>query len=499
MPAPRALDMPPGQKRIFKILVHKDQVAEANPTFGPPLKLPVLKEIPFTTETEIRRRMGGLDDHLLAQYPEIMEDLVPWLARKAEGGGETDEDELREHLSEILQLRPEQRAVSEAIIRGLLTERILFGDRDRIVFEDGERTLAETGDLLIAGPGVGKPPPFTTAMKGAEWALINTGGSPQHAARLLEHLDTMELDDNGEISESNLEEFLEKRLFERWEYNPEPRDLIKRLIEANVILKGSNELFYDASISGKSNPYVVNKLKQRLVEAKRQGKPRSYLLSLQKEIGDREGKIGHAGHFEEPAQRSRPTRYVPVTGRGKQPARAVQDLLPGDLIFATGRYANKVMSIELGKGGFYTLTLSTPQGPTTKRFKSGKLIGIEREAGPVEPTYHPVSKLHIDDPKLVDVLAHFEGKEWAHKQHMFPTCHRCVFGNKQAWQILQNIGPKAKGLTIDMILDGGGRIKGADHTKHWYQIDPDGHIGIEKKTADEFTRAAMQEVGIEPV
>jgi len=108
--APRALESNPGKKRMFKILAHQDQRPMPNPVkgrkskaqlraqtkFGPPLELKPTGEFPYATEIEIRRRVGLLDDHLLAKYPQIIDELVPWLARKAEGGGDVGYDELQD-------------------------------------------------------------------------------------------------------------------------------------------------------------------------------------------------------------------------------------------------------------------------------------------------------------------------------------------------------------------------------------------------------------------
>jgi hypothetical protein len=111
-------------------------------------------------------------------------------------------------------------------------------------------------------------------------------------------------------------------------------------------------------------------------------------------------------------------------------------------------------------------------------------------------------RLRIDNASnVLLVLSKFEGAEWVHKQFSYPRCQKCVLANNRAWHVLQDVieevGPKAKGVTVGMILDGGGRIEGAKHTGHWYQVDPDGYIKVERGTVDKPTRAAMRLVGIE--
>jgi hypothetical protein len=176
----------------------------------------------------------------------------------------------------------------------------------------------------------------------------------------------------------------------------------------------------------------------------------------------------------------------------------------GDRVFEMGpvpHYAAEIVSMEK-KGDFYTVTVSDGNGHLfKKRVKVGKMIAIRQEAPQklVEPKYHPVERLRINDPNVLHILSYFEGADWVHKQHSYPNCQKCVFANKQAWEVLSSLGPKAKGLTVAMLLDGGGRIEGAKHTEHWYQVDEDGNVNIEEDTVSDSTRRAMREVGIESV
>lgn len=512
MNAPRALELNPGKKRVFKILAHQDQKPMANPIkarkgktqlraqtkFGPPLKLPVLSEMPTVTETEIRRRVGMIDDHLLARYPQIVDQLVPWLAKRADDD-ETSFGDIEDALVEMLELSPQDTFVASDIIQELIDNKILFED---------------ASSLRLAGPGVGKPPPFTNAEAGARWALINVGADPDRAEGLLKYLDEMPLDENGEIDESTLSDFLEDQLFlnvDVGEYKPEDmQELVENLIRSNVLIRGSKDstFYYDAQIAGRSDPYVVAQFKRMLTSAKQKGKDRSFQRYLQTQISDRERNIGRGGHFDEPpAGRPKTDRWkkVPKARSYSYPARMVQDLLPGDLVYEMGpvpHYATRVVSVEKGKGDWFEVTVQDGAGKQfTKRAKKDKLIAIEKEAPePVfDPKYHPVERLKIDDPKLLQVLAFFEGQEWVNKQHRFPNCPKCVLGNKTAWEVLQSLGSKGKGITLGMLLDGAGRIEGAKHTGHWYEINNQGYVNIEKDTATDADVKALKDVGVESV
>lgn len=505
MNAPRALESNPGKKRVFKILAHQDQKPMANPVkarkgktqlraqtkFGPPLELKPTGEFPYATEIEIRRRVGMLDDHLLAKYPQLVDELVPWLARRAEGGGDVDEGDLEDFLYSSLKAQPGSLEVSD-IIQDLVNEGILF---------------SSDWGTKVAGPGVGKPPPFTGAEPSVRWALINVGADPNRDDQLLAQLKSLPRDQNGVIDEADLTTMIDERLFTKQEFKPEEPDfLIEKLKEANVIVKapGYGMLYFDEKVAGRSDPYVITFLKRKLSAAEKADDDKRFITDLKDLVREREDRVGRAGHYDQPpAGRKAASSYVavPKSRQGKYRARPVQDLIPGDIVFEMGpvpQYAAQVVSV-VPKGDWYTVTVKDGAGKEfTKRAKKGKLVAVEKDAPvpPFTPKYHPAERLKIDDPAVLHVLSFFEGSDWLSKQHRFPNCPKCVLGNKTVWEVLQSLGPKGRGITLAMLLEGAGRVEGAKHTGHWYRVDEQGYIDIEKETATSEDVKALAEVGV---
>lgn len=517
---PRALDLNPkkSSKRRYVILAHQDQRPKANPVaakkgkgktqlraqtkFGAPLVLKPYEAPPYATEIEIRRRVGMIDDHYLARYPQIMDELVPWLAQQAEmetsGIGH---DDVGDFLKESLELEPSNWEVADDLIKELVQANVL---------------IEADSDLRIAGPEAGKPPPFTDAFSGARWALINMGvgglEADERAEQLVEKLLTLKPDEDLDVGfdEGPLDEWLRDEkdgLFhEEGEFVPESGELFDKLYEANVILHGyrGGSFLFDPDVSGRSMPYVVRYYRQVIEQMQKAGADKHVLSGLREQLHKAERVINKAKYETPPTGRGKTKTGKRVPGAQKYwyDTRPVQDLVPGDVVYEVGplpHLAAEVVSVEKGKGVFYTVTVRDGRGTLfTKRMKEGKMVALDKEKP--EPEFVPsreVPRLRIDDPNILQLLSLFEGRDWMFKQMRFPDCPKCVFANKRAYEILISLGAKAKGLKPGHILDGGGRIQGSEKTGHWYEVDEHGHILVDDTTANAADLKAMQEVGIE--
>lgn len=445
----------------------------------------------FATEGEIRRRMGLIDDHLLAEYPQIMDQLPTWLAQHADVGaadieGEIHESDLEDYLEQI------DLPVVE-VIEELIAAKILFH--------------GETHSRLFY-PEVDAPPPLTNALEGTAWALAQVGYEPSLAQDIVDLLEGFVRDEDDAIDRSDLSTALEDWTKHRSNFViDDPGDkIVDELIRANVLIEGAigGDVLYDANTAGRADPYVLTFLRKVRDEYKKKGHTR-YAKIMADRIIEIESRLNRLS-VEPTKYRKKAQNYIRVPGTYRSyPARPVEELIPGDEVRGlTDNVAAIVLSVAPATGDFYSLSLSAPrigEKPVVKRLKKGKLIAIEADAppppDPEPPTHLDVPPLHISDPNLLTILAQFEGKAWMLKQQRYPLCPKCVNANQQAWKVLQKLGPKGKGLRIEHLMENGGSIEGSDRYGHWYAIDENGNVLIESDTATDAARKAMLEMGIQ--
>jgi hypothetical protein len=342
-----------------------------NPTtqFGPALKLTPEIDPPYATEIEIGRKMGKLDERTLRRYPSIMTKLVPWLAKRAQSNKSMSVGDISDAIVDLVGTDSDEAT-------DLIGELVTVG----IIFEGDSETK-------VAGPGVGKQPPFTTADAGSRWALRNVGADPNKAPKILEYLDVMTLDENGEQDYNEFWEWIDEKLFVKGEFRPtEAEWLTDKLRDANVILPGSTHavMRYDASVSGKTDLDQIRYLRGVLKSAKsaHQGKlVRENINEIARRHRVPESELPPALPPPRPATKT--GKRVPKAKQYFTPTRPVQDLIPGDHVLevlTVPNYPGIVVSLDKSKAGWVTLTVKDGTGTLSKkRMKEGRMVAIEKE------------------------------------------------------------------------------------------------------------------------
>ena len=351
----------------------------AGTKFGPALALESPPtDPPYSTEAEIARRVRKLPHETLARWPQIETALVPWLARRAEAGGDVSQIEMEDFIVDSFGL-PVGDPVAAILVRSLIDAEVLYeGAKDKTV---------------VAGPQAGKPPPFTTAEAGIRWALTNVGANPDLAPEILEALNA-----HGGADDS-FAEWLESPVvgpFRGEGFMPESKGflsdpssmLYQKFYEANVLLDDLD--IYDPNISGKPNTVQVRFLRDKIGKLNPRDKSDKAIIDAMRDTIDKYVKRGGVLPEDLPAPRppSRPEtktgKSIPNTQRRWYKTRPVQDLIPGDYVFEVGQVpqrALRVSSVEKSKGKSegYVITADGPGGAVSKRFKPGRLVAIERE------------------------------------------------------------------------------------------------------------------------
>lgn len=341
----------------------------AGTKFGPELQLtPPPVDPPYATEIEIRRKVGKLDERLLRKHPGLLSDLVPWLAQRAEAGADVDD-------------------LEEAIQALVGTDRDDATDLAKELQEAGVIFEMAQGETQLAGPGVGKDPPFTTAEAGVRWALSNSGVKPSKADILIAKLDELPLDELGEQSRDELSEWLSEHFFDVGERMPQETDvIIDKLKWANVILPGTTgaQIRYDASVSGKPDVDQVRYMRGIVEHAR----SRAQLVAAHAVITDlyRRHRVPASelpAALPTPRPKPGPFKRIPKARSYASPTRPVEDLIAGDRVYEVmtpPHYAGIVVSLDKSKPGWVVLTVKDGAGKLfSKKVKMGRPMALESE------------------------------------------------------------------------------------------------------------------------
>lgn len=454
----------------------------------------------YATEGEIRHRMTRLDDHLLAEYPQLLEQFPRWLEDHADNNGtgkfegEVYESDIVEYLSDTLHVPPHDHVIASIIEQMQLAKILLLGN---------------AGQTRLFFPSVGEEPPFTNEIEGTAWALAQVGYEPSLAQDVIDLLDGFVKDEDDEISRYDLSDALTDWTKHRSNFVTEDSAgdmIIDALLKANVLVETptGGDLFYDGNVAGRADPYMLTFLRNKRDDYKKKGHTRlvkimaDRIIDIERNLG--RAKIPPAG--KAPPKNTR-TVHVPKAPNYSYPAVTVAELRPGQEVYGLTDDGNwvTITAVIPGNGDFYKVMFMNRRAEgLSKRAKGDKLVGLLKEApppaDPEPPTHLDVPPLRIDDPNLLTILAQFEGRDWMLKQRKYPRCPKCVHANQQAWNVLKQLGDKGKGLRIEHLLDDGGRIQGNEKYGHWFVIDENGNVVVDSDTVSDSARTAMLEVGI---
>jgi hypothetical protein len=102
--------------------------------------------------------------------------------------------------------------------------------------------------------------------------------------------------------------------------------------------------------------------------------------------------------------------------------------------------------------------------------------------------------IRIDDHRALAAMTAIEGTEWLAAQLRDRREPTGYLANRDAWSVLRDLGPDAKGLTVGHLLDDGGTIHGLDG--RLYEVRPDGRIALLATSTDDQAAEAAEQFGL---
>jgi hypothetical protein len=121
-------------------------------------------------------------------------------------------------------------------------------------------------------------------------------------------------------------------------------------------------------------------------------------------------------------------------------------------------------------------------------------ICAEIMARPPRFTKQEHRPIRIDDHRALAAMTTIEGDAWLASQMRDRREPTGYLANRDAWRVLRDLGPDAKGLDVGDLLEGGGTIHGNDG--RLYEVRPDGRIALLATSSDDQAAEAAEKFGL---